>query len=307
MVKEMTLRSRVDDLPISILVVAPDDEPKAVLQLAHGLCGCKERYMPFMEYMSMNGIACIAGDHRGHGKSVLSMDDLGYMYKGGYMAMVDDMRLITDLAHSTYPSKPLYLLGHSMGSMAARIYTKFDDSSIDGLILTGCPTWNSLSLIGRALTWTLCVLGFSRHRMKGSQRRSSDRYNRKFESEGKQAWTCSDPEVRREFIENPLCNFALTANGSYNLLSMMHETYRRGRWAVTRSDMPIVFMSGDDDPIMGSEMAFHRSVWNICKRGYTNVTSMLFTGMRHEVLNEIGKELVWNEILDFMGLTPYRG
>ena len=79
MVKEMTLRSRVDDLPISVLVVAPDDEPKAVLQLAHGLCGCKERYMPFMEYMSMNGIACIAGDHRGHGKSVLSMDDLGYM------------------------------------------------------------------------------------------------------------------------------------------------------------------------------------------------------------------------------------
>ena len=70
--------------------------------------------------------------------------------------------------------------------------------------------------------------------------------------------------------------------------------------------MPVVFMSGDDDPIMGSEMAFHRSVWNICKRGYTNVTSMLFSGMRHEVLNEIDKELVWNEVLTFMGFTPTR-
>ena len=304
MVSEISMRSRIDGLPISVMVVEPEQEPKAVLQLSHGMCGCKERFLPFMEYMALNGVICVAGDHRGHGGSVRSMDDLGYMYEGGYMALVDDLRMITSWARSNYPDKPLFLLGHSMGSMAARIYTKYDDSSIDGLILTGSPSWNRMSVLGRMITWTLCHIGMSRHRMAASQKRSSERYNQRFQSEGKQAWTCSDPEVRRKFEDNPLCNFALTANGSYNLMAMMSETYRKGRWAVAHPMMPVVFLSGDDDPTMNTEEEFYKSVQNLCDRGYYNVTSVLYGGMRHEVLNEIGKEMVWNEILDVMGITP---
>ena len=143
MTRELTLRSRIDDLNISVLVVSPEDKPKAVIQLAHGVCGCKERFIPMMEYMASRGVACIAGDHRGHGRSVRSVSDLGYMYKDGYMALVDDMRVITQWIHSTFPAIPVYLVGHSMGSMAARVYTKYDDSQIDGLVLTGSPSWVS--------------------------------------------------------------------------------------------------------------------------------------------------------------------
>ena len=301
MVSEMSLRSRVDDLPISVVVVRPEQEPKAVLQLSHGVCGCKERFMPFMQFMAANGIACVAGDHRGHGCSVWSDDDLGYMYDGGYMALVDDLRMITDWAHRAFPSAPLYLLGHSMGSMAARVYTKYDDSAIDGLILTGSPSWERMSFVGRVLAAFVCMIGMSHSRMSWSQQITSKKYNRRFKDEGPQAWTCSDPEVRKAFRDNPRCNFSLTANGSYNLMCMMAETYGRGKWAVTNSALPVVFISGDNDPTMGSERRFHESVRNICKRGYTNVTSVLYHGMRHEVLNEIGKEDVWEEILEFMG------
>lgn len=302
MINEMTLRSRVDDLPVSVMVVRPDDEPKAVLQFSHGVCGCKERFLPVMQFMAANGVACVASDHRGHGRSVRSAEDLGYMYEGGYMALVDDLRMVTDWVHGAFPSKPVFLLGHSMGSMAARIYTKYDDSSIDGLILTGSPSWDRLSFVGRALAYMVCLAGFSHSRMSWSQGLTSDRFNRRFRKEGPQAWTCSDPQVRKAFRETPGCNFSLTANGSYNLMCMMAETYRRGKWAVTNAELPIVFISGDDDPTMGSEARFHRSVQNICDRGYMNVTSVLYSGMRHEVLNEIGKEKVWSEILDFIGI-----
>ena len=302
MTKEMTLRSQVDNLGISVLVVTPDDAPKAVLQLSHGMCGCKERYMSMMKYMADRGVACVASDHRGHGHSVRSSEDLGYMYDGGYMALVDDLRVVTRWIHRTFPSVPVYLVGHSMGSMAARIYAKYDDSSIDGLVLTGSPSWNPLSRIGRLLSGMMCIMGLSHMRMSWSQRMTSDRYNRPFMSEGYQAWTCSDPQVRKEFFDNPVCNFSLTANGSYNVMSMMGETYAGGIWNVTNPDMPIVFISGSDDPIMGSEKKFHESVQNICDRGYTNVTSAIYPGMRHEVLNEIGKEEVWDDIIDFMGI-----
>ena len=131
MIREMTLNSRADGLGVSVMVVTPREAPRAVIQLSHGVCGCKERFLPFMNYMAGKGIACVAGDHRGHGASVRSADDLGYMYEGGYMALVDDMRMITEWAHETFPDVPLYLLGHSMGSLAARVYTKYDDSAID--------------------------------------------------------------------------------------------------------------------------------------------------------------------------------
>ena len=103
-------------------------------------------------------------------------------------------------------------------------------------------------------------------------------------------------------MENPLCNFTLTANGTRNLLALMMETYRKGEWVVNNPEMPVHFISGDADPMMLSEEKFHKAAQNLCDRGYLNVTSALYPGMRHEVLNEIGKEDVWNEILDFINL-----
>lgn len=309
MERKITLNSRVDLLPISILEVTPDAlcqesvPVKAVLQLSHGMCGCKERYLPFMRYMASKGIVCVAGDHRGHGESVRSSDDLGYMYEGGYRAMVDDLRMITSWIVSRYPGLPIFLLGHSMGSMAARLYAKYDDSTISGLILTGSPSWEPFAYLGRAIAGLMCFLGMSHYRMERSQLMTSDKYNSRFAAEGTQAWTCSDPAERESFMANPVCNFAMTANGSYNLLSMMIDTYDSSKWIVSNPSMPVFFISGADDPMLGSEPRFHSAAMDIRNRGYTNVTSVIYPYMRHEVLNEKGKEQVWAEVYDFINLA----
>lgn len=73
--REFFLESAYDGLRISVLEVTPVEKPKAVLFLAHGLCGCKERFLPFMEYLAMNGVACVANDHRGHGSSIRNEED----------------------------------------------------------------------------------------------------------------------------------------------------------------------------------------------------------------------------------------
>ena len=298
----MTMRSPSDGLDISVVVVRPEDEPRAVIQISHGMCGCKERFLPFMEYMAGKGVVCVAGDHRGHGGSVRSKMDLGYTYGGGYKALVGDLRMITDWIHNEYPGKPVFLLGHSMGSLAVRVYAKDDDSAIDGLIVCGSPGWNPMTWVGLILTTLLCKMGLSRYRMSFSQKITSKRYNRRFSSDGPQAWTCSDPAVRKSLAENPLCNFALTADGSRCLMNLMVKTYDDASWAVRNPHMPVVFMSGQDDPVMVSERKFHKSAQSLCDKGYMNVTSAIYPAMRHEILNEIGKEDVWEDILDFIGL-----
>ena len=68
-------------------------------------------------------------------------------------------------------------------------------------------------------------------------------------------------------------------------------------WTMSRPDLPVYFISGADDPCMRSEAAFHASAQHLADMGYHNVTSALYTGMRHEVLNEVGKEMVWDDVL----------
>ena len=294
------IRSKHDNLNIAVCLTRPKSGPKAVLQLAHGMCGYKERFEPFMEYLAENGIACIASDHRGHGESVKSIKDFGYFYSGGYKALVQDMRDVATWGMNEFPGLPYYLLGHSMGSLAARVLVKQDDSALSGLIICGSPSWNPWSRFGRFLTGIFCMAGLGHSRPELLQKLTSSSYNRHFSSEGPEAWTCSDPEVRKIFTENPLCKFRFTMNGVNNLLKMMGETYDTKGWKVSQPMMPIRFISGELDPCMISEKKFHKAVWTMHKVGYEDISSSLYPDMRHEVLNEIDKEYVWNEIVDFI-------
>lgn len=294
-----TLRSGYDGLDISVLLDRPEVPSIAVLQLAHGMCGCKERYQPFMDYMSAHGVVCIANDHRGHGRSVRFPEDRGYMYSGGYTALVEDMKMVTDWAHESFPDLPVFLLGHSMGSLAARTYLKMYDASVSGTIICGSPADHPYLLpTAKAFTRLLTMLDDGWYRPVMLQKTVSASFNRRFRSEGSNAWTCSDPTSRESFARNPFCNFSLTANAIYALMGMMHETYSSKGWLMANPSIPVYFISGADDPCMGGESSFHRSAQHMADLGYDNVTSALFSDMRHEILNEREKELVWEDILE---------
>lgn len=295
------LKSVCDGLGISVLAAEPDvPVPEMVILLSHGMCGCKERFMPFMEFMTRKGAVCVANDHRGHGRSVLSDSDLGYMYEGGYEALVEDMALVAQWIHKSYEGIPVFLVGHSMGSMAARVFVRKHDELIDGVILCGSPSWNPLSLAGYPLMAVLERIGAGRFRPALLSGLVSKVYNRRFAAEGHNAWTCSDPETRKAFRENVRCNYTFTVNGTKNLLAMMIDTYRNESWNVRNSSMPVLFLSGADDPCMISEKRFHDAAKQMYRHGYHDVSSVIYDGMRHEILNEKEKEYVWNDIFLFV-------
>lgn len=297
---DFQLKSRYDGLNLSAVVVEPDQrDPEAVIQIAHGLCGCKERYLPFMEYMADHGVACVAADHRGHGKSLMSSRDLGFM-QGGYMALVEDMKQLTDWTAGHFSGVPIVLLGHSMGSLAARIYIRKYDWELAGLILCGSPGYNGMAPVAMLLTGFMCMFNDGRMRPAFLQEYASSRFNKKFASEGRLAWMCSDLQERNKVISNPLNDYPITTNMMHNLLSMMVMTHSRHGWAVLNPDMPVAFISGEDDPVMGGEKKLHDAAKLLAKLGYTNVTAAIFSDMRHEILNELDKELVWDDIINFI-------
>lgn len=294
----ITLHSQYDGLDLSVLVTGPEKAPAAVLQLTHGMKGCKERFRPFMDYMADHGVVCVANDLRGHGASVKDEKDRGYMYSGGYMALVEDMKVVTDWIHRTYPDLPVYLLGHSMGSLAVRTYMKTHDDAVSGVILCGSPSDSPMAPAALSLARFLSRFSDGRIRTGAIQDMVSWMYNRRFASEGRNAWTCSDAEVRNAFAHNRSCSFDFTANAMVALMSMMKETYSHDGWTMSNPGMPVYFISGSDDPCMRSEAAFHASAQLLADLGYSDVTSAIYPGMRHEVLNEKGKETVWNDVLE---------
>lgn len=93
-----------------------------------------------MEYLYHLGYVCLIHDHRGHGQSVLKDEDLGYFYQDGDIGIVEDLHQLTLWIHQQYPDLPLYLFGHSMGSLVVRVYLKKYDKDIQGLIVCGSPS-----------------------------------------------------------------------------------------------------------------------------------------------------------------------
>lgn len=294
------IKSPADGLSLNTMVICDTSSPKAVILFIHGLCGKIDRMLPTMQHFSDTGFACACFDMRGHGNSVRKERDRGYTYKGGSKAMAADIKSVVEWLHIRYPKIPLFIVAHSMGSLAARTYLKNDDGHIQGLIICGSPSYNPLSPYARILLQIYNSISDGRSRPGWLQRFTSNLYNREFREEGYQAWICSDPDQRKLFHEDPECNYICTTDCSLTLLQLMKETYSKKGWHVTNPSLPILFISGEHDSCMLSLKDLHRSAGFLNTVGYTDVHSVIFAGMRHEVLNEIGKEDVWNEIEDFI-------
>ena len=297
--KTFNIPASSDNLQLSVMLSEPEGKASGIVQIAHGMCEHKERYIPFMEFLSNNGYICIIHDHRGHGASVKDAADLGYMYKGGWEALVEDIRLVTEWVKKEFPGLTHTLFGHSMGSLAVRSFVKRYDSMTDRLFICGSPSDNPVKGAGKMIASTISLFKGERHRPQILQNLSFGAYNKPFASEPyHSAWVCSDPAVLEAYHKDPLCQYVFTANGFKNLLGLMNDCYGRKGWAMQNKELPVHFISGAEDPCMVSREAFDASVKLMKELGYSSTDFKIYDGMRHEILNETDRQLVWNDILN---------
>ena len=298
MMETVTVPGASDSVLLSTLVIAPES-PKAVLQLVHGMAEHKERYIPFMSYLAEMGYACVICDLRGHGASVTDKEDLGWMGKGGMTALVDDVLRITDWAKTKYPGLPFFLMGHSMGSMIVRSYIKRFDKEVDGLIVCGSPSKNPAAGLGNFLAGCIGLFRGQRYRSEFLANLCTGNNDKKFKADGvKNAWLSANLGNVHAYNNDPLCGFPFTVNGYRNgLFRLMLDIYSPKGWNVTNPDLPIHFIAGAEDPCIISLKKFSEAVSFLRARGYREVTSQVYPKMRHEILNETGREDVWRDVL----------
>lgn len=302
--REFTLQSKYDNLALSCAEYTAEGvtqtNAKGVVQIVHGMCEYKERYEGFIDYLTQNGYIVFAHDHRGHGGSVTANENLGYFGDKKGEAIVDDAALVTDEIRRLHPGLSVTLFGHSMGSLVVRAYIQKYEEKIDKLIVCGSPSKNSLAGFGLMLNGVISAFRGKKYRSRLMANASTGGGDDKFPGEGKNAWLTRDKTVVEKYNADEKCNFVFSCNGFSNLLHLVKNAYKKKKYPAKHSDLPIFFMAGADDPVIGSEKKWLEAQQFLRDVGYKNVTGKLYPKMRHEILNELGKEEVYADALAFI-------
>ena len=301
-IQNFIIPSEFDNLPLHATVYEPSGEKKGILQICHGMCEYKERYAEFMEFFASRGYVVACHDQRGHGDSVLQEEDRGYFYETSGKAIVEDAAQITRVLKEKYPNLPVILFGHSMGSMVVRCYLRNYDAQIDKLVVCGSPAKNPLVNVAIALTKTIAFFRGKRHRSKLLSYLSTGRGNERFKGEGAGAWLSKNRENIEAFYGNRKGKVRFTCNGFENLFRLMKETYNKKGLAPKNPTLPIHFVSGDEDAVLGNELQWFKGIELLREVGYENVSGKLYQGMRHEIHNEpkAEREIVLSDLLAFI-------
>lgn len=269
---------------------------KGIFQIVHGMAEHTDRYEDFAKFLTTIGFAVYASDHVGHGRSIKSDDDLGYFgEENGWKAFINDAHSVTLRAKKEFPGVPVVLFGHSMGSFVARCYISQYADDIDAAIICGTSGPNPAAGMGIFLANTVAKIKGSKHRSKLINSVAFGTYNKRSAQKDDNGfgWLSTDREVVKKYNNDPLCGYLFTAKGFTDLFNVLDNASKKECFEKTPKNLPIYLIAGKEDPV-GSYGPGVEKVYNeYIRTGHKKVTIKLYDRMRHEILNEFGKEEVY--------------
>ena len=274
------------------------EAPKGILILVHGMSECKERYDDFAKFLCEHHYHVFIADLRGHGESVLSFDDFGYFYNQDGQALVEDLYQIVTHLKKQYPNLPCLLFTHSMGTLIGQCFLKKYANEINGITFCGQPCKNPLATPGLLLAKIIQSIKGDHYRSNLLQNMAITPYDKKIEGTHKNRWLSHDLEVVKAYNENDKCGFIFTTNGFINLLTLIKKTYKKEE-SNHNENIPIFMIAGEKDPVIGNRKKFEEEISFLKMIGYKNIKSKLYKDLYHEILNEYGHELIYQDILCF--------
>ena len=272
---------------LSAEVWTPDGQSKAVLQIAHGMTEHIGRYDKLAEMLTAQGVVVAGFDLRGHGRN--SGDShIASFGEGGWEKSLEDMHLFFIELEKRWPGIPHFMLGFSLGSFLLREYLGQYDDKVTGAIILGTGHQPGLVLS------IMCAIVKSQIKKSGFngttplvQKLSFDTYNQKFKPNRTVSdWLCADEAQLDLYIKDKLCREHISSGLFWELLSAMKRTGAKDAYQNWRKDMPVLLVSGQDDPVGDSGKGVQCVEAAMRKAGLKNVQMKLFPGARHDLLHE---------------------
>ena len=286
------------------VVYLPEGEKKGFFHVVHGMTEHIGRYEKFMTDMAENGYICFGYDNLGHGKTVNDDSELGFIAsKDGYLLLAKDVQVFSDAVRQEYDAEnklPYILMGHSMGSFIVRVAAARNVKA-DKLIIMGTGGPNPAAKIGLKLIAMIKAVKGERHISKLIDKMAFGSYNKRFGGGSKDdpsPWLTCDEEVRKKYYADKYCTFKFTVSAMGDLISIMKLSNDRCWYEELPKSMPILLVSGEDDPV-GNYGKGVAEVYDKLKSYGFNTECILYKGARHEILNDFTYEQVKSDILKF--------
>lgn len=281
-------------------------KPRGVVQLIHGMAEHIGRYDDFARFLSDAGYLVAGHDHIGHGDTAGAPEHRGVIdAEGGADAIIEDAQMLRLLVSQQVASgTPYFIFGHSMGSLVLRSYLPRYGSGLAGAII--CGTANEPVAVSRAGNLAARAIA----RVRGDDYRSNllhaladGAYSRAIkDARTPFDWLSRDPAVADAFMADETCGFMFGAGAYATLTDLAYRAAVPATLAATPHEVPLLYVAGDADPVGKGGKGVAAAAESMEAAGAEDLTLRLFSGMRHEILNEIGKEEVYDFILEWINL-----
>lgn len=301
--KDFYFNSSTGKNKIHARMCVPDAEPRAIVQIIHGIAEYIDRYDEFMSFLADNGIIAVGTDHLGHGKSIESEEQTGFFaFENGWDYVVRDEEVLRLAMHENYPELPIIVFGHSMGSFMARTLLIRYPDAFNAAIISGTGNQGAALVNGGLIMGNLVTgLKGAHHYSKFLNNLAFGSYNKIYDNpKTEYDWLSRDEANVQKYIDDPLCGFIPSCSLFRDMMTGVKFITNKKNLTAMNKDMPVYFMSGDMDPVGECGKGVQKAYNNFLEAGMKDVSIKLYPGGRHEMLNEINKDEVYTDILAWL-------
>lgn len=277
----------------------PEGTPRAIVQIVHGIAEHVLRYDEFAEFLNRNGIVVVAEDHMGHGGSCADGEVRGYFH-GGWFAAVNDTVALMEIAKQRFGALPYVLFGHSMGSFMVRtILTEHPDCELAGCVICGTG-WqpNAVLAAGIQVCKLICKRNGEKNPSVPLYKMIFGAYNTRVEHVRTPSdWLSRDSERVDAYEADPMCGFVPSAGLMRDMMTGIAHIQNRKNLERMSRKLPCFFIAGGDDPVGAYGKGVRQTADAFSRAGMENVKTRIYPLARHEILNEINRREVYEDIL----------
>jgi len=278
----------------------PSGSAKAVVQIAHGAAEHAGRYARVAEFLNEHGYAVYANDHRGHGLTAGTIEAAGKAGDDGWNAIVADFAELTERIKAEQSGIPLFVLGHSMGSIVAQQDIEEHGAELAGVVLSG--SWGTLgdtTALEAAVNAAIATQGRDAPSMEFLGMFAG--FNAPFEGRTPFDWLSRDEAEVDKYVADPWSGSFAFSNGLVaDFFAGMTQVWRPESEARIPRDLPILVVSGSKDPAGGFTAGTQVLIDRYRAGGLTDVTAKFYPDARHEILNETNRDEVQADILGWL-------
>ncbi|MEY8460716.1 alpha/beta fold hydrolase [Eggerthellaceae bacterium 24-137] len=280
--------------------------PRGVVQLIHGMAEHIDRYDDFARFLARAGYLVAGHDHVGHGDTAPTAAHRGRMHPfDGAAALVDDVQTLRVLvSRQVAPDVPYFMFGHSMGSLVLRNYLPRFGEGLAGAVICGTANQpEAVAAAGNVLARAIAKVRGADYKSKLLHSLADGAYSRAVKNARTPFdWLSRDPAVADAFMADERAGFMFSAGAYATLTALAARANSPAAYRATPHDLPLLFVAGDADPVGDCGRGVAKAAESMERAGAEDVTLRLFPGMRHEILNELGKEEVYAFVLEWINL-----